>query len=205
MPSEVTQSDKRNNQTVELANGKERNLLGGMGLRDVTLAGVFPRDRNHAKGKNYTAIPTGHKCESIIENMMKRNNGVIRVVYTGRFSGTYTIEEFQHDPQPGGYIKYSILLKAYARPKLKIKRKKKSKKMINKKNKKIKKTKTARGIGRNNTTQVYFVKKGDTLSSIAKKITGDSSNYIAIANQNGIVSNPAGAIPKKKLVITIDN
>lgn len=46
----------------------------------------------------------------------------------------------------------------------------------------------------------YVVKQGDTLWLIAKKITGDGSNYKAIAQKNNI-TNPDKIYVGQKLVI----
>ena len=52
------------------------------------------------------------------------------------------------------------------------------------------------------TSMTYTVKKGDTLPKIAKKCTGSSANYRAIANQNGI-ANPTNIKVGQRLVIKV--
>ena len=49
-------------------------------------------------------------------------------------------------------------------------------------------------------TESYTVKSGDTLWLIAKKVTGDDSNYKAIAQKNNI-TNPDKIYVGQKLVI----
>ena len=186
LPSEFSFSDGNNNETVNLLGLRgDINLLGNRQLRTISLSGTFPKDKNHViHGKQYKNIPTGHQCIIRIMTMIRKNGGVVSFLATGVTKGKFTIESFNHQLNPGGSYSYSITLKQYVKPHLVIKRKKKAKSKVNKTVNKLETVKTKR-ISKEIKT-MYTVKQGDTLSSIAKKMTGSSNNYIAIMNMNNL-------------------
>ena len=196
LPNEFTISDGNNNTTVNLVGKRgDINFTGNRQLRTITLSGTFPKDKNHVKGKQYSKIPTAHRCVQIIMEMLRENGGVVYFLATSVTKGHFTIESFEHSIGQGGHYTYSLSLKLYVKPKLKLKRKKGSKKVTSK----ITKYDGKRQSKQLKTVTV-IVKKGDTLSAIAKKYTGSASNYLAIAKQNNI-SNPNKLKIGQKLVI----
>lgn len=204
LPSEFSVSDGNNNETVNILGKRgDINLLGNRQLRTITLSGTFPKDNSHVlHGKQYNNIPTGHNCIIRIMTMLRTNSGIVSFLATGVTKGTFTIESFTHSLNAGGYYSYSLTLKQYVKPKLVIKRKNNGKTTVNNTKKVIKAS--GKRVSKETKTTVYVVKKGDTLSQIAKKLTGDSNNYMAIANQNNI-KNPHLIYPNQKLVIKIDS
>lgn len=200
---EMEFTDGNNNTVVNVLGVRgDVNLLGNRQLRGLTLTGTFPKDAKHAlQGLQYSNPPPGHKCVLRIMKMLRHNGGLVYFIATGVTRGKMTIESFSHKPTAGGHYAYTIELKQYVKPKLTIKRKNKSKSTVNT-SKKISKTSTKRSTKSVKTT-TYVVKKGDTLSAIAKKYTGSSNNYLAIAKQNGI-SNTNKLSIGQKLVIKVD-
>lgn len=109
-------------------------------------------------------------------------NDPVHVTVTGtNINMQATIETFNYSEQDGtGDVYYTIELKQYRKPSMISPAKK-----VNKNSTKIKMGNTRRTKKPVKTT-TYTIKSGDSLYSIAKKITGDGNNCYAIANQNNI-------------------
>jgi LysM repeat protein len=166
------------NTTVNINSFGKINLIGKRGLKTLSLSCFFP---NHKYGfVQYKGFPKPYACVKLIESWMGKP---VRVTITGTdINGEYAIESFNHSEQDGtGDVYYTIELKEYRRPSLKTKKKK----TMSKKDTKIQKPSTKRAT-KSAKTITYTIKKGDTLSGIAKRKTGDMANVYAIANQNGI-------------------
>lgn len=194
LPSSFEKTLQRQNETVNITNYGEVNLIGKSGLDTITLSSFFP---NKQYGfVQYAGYPKPYDCIKLLNSWM---DNPIRVTITKTdINMLSTIESFTHSEQDGtGDVYYSIELKKYRKPSIEKKGKSKvsktSTKIIipeNKRNQKLFKSTT------------YIVKKGDTLMSIAKKLTGSNDNYRAIANQNNI-KNIKSLKPGQKLVIKI--
>lgn len=184
-----------NNTTVNVNDIGEINLLGKRNLKTISLASFFP---NHKYDFcQYTGFPKPKECIKIVENM--KNSGVLRLIMTGTpIHMDCTIESFVYGENDASKdINFSIEFKEYR----KIRLSKNNDDKVNKDSKNISVTNTKRSSKTVKSTS-YTVKKGDTLASIAKKLTGKSSNYIAIANQNDI-ENPNNIYVGQKLVIKV--
>lgn len=194
-PPEYELASTINNTVVNVNSIGEINLLGKRNLKTISLASLFP---NHEYDFcQYTGFPKPKECVKRIEKI--KNNGVLRLKMTGTpVNMNCTIESFTWGENDGTKdINFTIELKEYRKIEI-----------ISKKNLTINKsTKTISKLSTKRTTKTvksttYTVKKNDTLCTIAKKLTGSSSNYIAIANQNNI-SNPNKIYVGQKLVIKV--
>lgn len=197
LPPSIEIGNTMLNTTVNIINLGEVNLIGKKGLTTVTLSSFFPNHKYmFAQYKKNLRSPS--ESVHLIQSWM---NNPIKVIITSMLNMEMTIESFTYSQQDSsGDINYTIELKEYKKPKLKIK-KSKSNNTVNKKSKTVQSVETKRKT-KNVESTTYIVKSGDTLSTIAKKLTGSSSNYRAIANQNHI-SNPSKIAVGQKLVIKV--
>lgn len=192
LPSSIEIGNTMQNTSVNITEFGEVNLIGNKGLRTLTLSAFFPK-QSYSFIQNSDA-PSPKECVELILSWM---SNPIRVLITGIVSMSMTIESFQYSKQDRtGDIYYSLELKEYKNPKVKPKHH-----TVNKNSKKIQSVETVRESKKLKTVE-YEVKKGDTLSVIAKKLTGSSANYMAIANQNNI-TNPNKIVVGQKLVIKV--
>lgn len=194
-PPEYELASTINNTVVNVNSIGEINLLGKRNLKTISLASLFPKHKYDFC--QYSKFPKPKECVKIIEQM--KNNGVLRLKMTGTpIKMECTIESFIWGENDGTKdINFSIELKEYR----KIHLRGKKNHTVNKSTKTISTTGTKRTTKTVKST-IYIVKKNDTLSMIAKRLTGSSSNYIAIANQNNI-KNPNKIYVGQKLVIKI--
>lgn len=192
LPSSIEIGNTMQNTSVNISKLGEVNLIGNRGLRTLSISSFFPK-RKYSFIQN-SDLKSPKEYVELIKSWM---DNPIRVIITGIVSMSMTIESFQYSKQDAtGDIHYTLELKEYRNPKIKPKRL-----TMDKKSKKIQKVETIRELKRIKSV-TYEVKKGDTLSSIAKKLTGSATNYMAIANQNNI-SNPNKIIVGQKLVIKV--
>lgn len=184
-----------NNTTANVVSIGEVNLLGKRNLKTIPLASFFPNQ--YYDFCQYSNFPKPNECVKIIEEM--KNNGVAQLIMTGTpIKMDCTIEKFSWGENDGTKdINFSLELKEYR----KIVIKSNQKNSINKKSQKVSTVSTKRSTKAIKST-TYTVKGNETLCTIAKKITGSSSNYIAIANQNNI-TNPNKLHIGQKLVIKV--
>lgn len=196
LPSGYEISRSINNTEVNITNYGTVNIIGNKGLRSTTLSSFFP---NHEYNfVQYKGFPKPKECVKLIESWI--NNPIEYIVTGTNINMIMTIEEFTYSEQDGsGDIYYSLALKEYVIPKLTIKKKVE---ISSKKSKKVKVEKNVKRPTKTVKTTTYVVKHGDTLSSIAKKLTGNANNYRAIANQNNI-KNVNRIYVGQKLVIKI--
>lgn len=179
LPAEYQIEESHNNQSTIITAVGEINVIGKRNLRTVTLSSFFPAQKYSFL--QYQNIITPSKAVSLFEKM--KQNGVLTLIITGskKISMECTIENFIYGQNDGtGDINFEIELKEYRKI-----GKSKTNNIPNKTTTKITKPSTKRTT-KVVKSQTYIVKKGDTLPKIAKKLTGDSSNYRAIANQNNI-------------------
>lgn len=178
LPSSFTIEKTMDNKTVNIVSLGEVTRIGKRNLATITLDSFFPR--NEETYAQYSGYPKPEKCVSIITSMM---DAPVRLIIVGAgINMLATIESFSHgDMDQVGNVAFTIALKWQRTPKLKkVKMTTKTKTT-----KKIKKTTTKRTTKKVKSKTVT-VKKGDTLTKIAKRETGSADNYRAIANQNGI-------------------
>jgi LysM repeat protein len=192
LPANFEESLAQQNTTVNINSYGEVNLIGKRGLKTLSLSSFFP---NHKYGfVQYKGFPKPYVCVKLIESWIGKP---VRATITGTdINGEYTIESFNHSEQDGtGDVYYTIELKEYRRPSLKTKKKR----TMSKKDTNVQKPSTKRAT-KSTKTITYTVKKGDTLSSIAKRQTGDMANVYAIANQNGIKNVNVISVGKKLVI-----
>ena len=163
------------NTVVNIVSLGEINLLGKTGLRSITLSSFFPaQDYSFAKADRREPDYYIDKLEK-----WRKGNTIIRFIINGVINMQCTMESFSWGQQDGtNDIYYDIKLKEYRT----VSTKKRTQK-------KIKATK-------------HKIKKGDTLSRIAKKYYGKSSatyrNKIYKANKK-IIKNKS-KLPKGKKI-----
>lgn len=209
LPSEYELSSENNNQTVDINAYGEVALLGKRKLKTLSLSSFFP-----AKKQTFTTGTYFVKPQDYIKTMQYfRDHAPFRCIITGSKAVNMlcTIESFAWGENDGtGDVTFTVELKEYRKPSIKKVKKKRSKqgkktkisvKKATKTSKKITKVSSNRS-SKSVESMIYIVKKGDTLPKIAKKCTGSSANYRAIANQNGI-SNPAKIKVGQRLVIKV--
>ncbi len=186
----------QNNTEVNITNYGPVNVIGKRNLGTTELQSFFP---NKSYGfAQYSGYPEANECVSLINGWM---DNPVRYIVTGTsINLLMTIEEFTHAEQDGtGDIYYTISLKEYRIPNATPVKKQESKT-----SKTITKLNTAREVKKVAST-TYTVKTGDSLSLIAKRLTGNANNWRAIYNQNRsmIGGNPNSIKPGQKLVIKV--
>ena len=197
IPSEYEVTSESNNTQVNINSLGEINLLGKRKLKNVSFSSFFPYQPYSFC--QHTAFPSPKGSVELIEKM--KNNGVVRLTMTGtQINMDCTIESFVYGENDGTKdINFTLDFKEYSKGKTKTKKKKET---VSKK--KVKQVSTSRQAKKVKST-TYTVKKGDSLTKIAKKITGSSANWKAIYNQNKSVigGNPNLLHPGQKLVIKV--
>ncbi|MGN6713430.1 LysM peptidoglycan-binding domain-containing protein [Anaerocolumna jejuensis] len=194
LPPSIEPSVSMQNTSVNITNYGEINLIGKRGLKTLSLSSFFPKQKYNFV--QYKDFPSPKACISLIDSWM--DNPVRLIITDANINMLVTIESFNHAaPDANGDVYFTLELKEYKKPTFK----KKAKSAVNKTSKTVQKAETQRESKKVKST-TYTVKSGDTLSQIAKRLTGDSANYKAIANQNGI-SNPGKIAAGQKLVIKI--
>lgn len=196
LPPSIGLQLQYNNTEIDITNYGKVNLIGNRGLASTTVSSFFPAHKYNFV--QYSNFPNPKKCIKIIKKMM--GNPIQYIVTEININMSMTIEEFTYsEDDSSGDIKYTLTLKEYRIPKI---GKKKERTQIDRTSKKIDKIHAQRRMCKPIRTTMYTVKKGDTLCVIAKRTTGSSSNYRAIANQNNI-KNPNKIYVGQKLVIKV--
>lgn len=174
-PKSFDVSVAHKNTVVNIVSLGEINLLGKTGLRSITLSSFFPAQ------DYYFAKADRKEPDYYIEKLEKwrKSNTIIRFIINGVINMQCTMESFSWGQQDGTKdIYYDITLKEYRT----VSTKKRTQK-------KVKATK-------------HKIKKGDTLSRIAKKYYGKSGatyrNKIYKANKK-IIKNK-NKLPKGKTI-----
>lgn len=196
LPSEYSLVSTSNNTQVVINQLGEINLIGKRKLYNISLSSFFPYQQYDFC--QYTTFPTPQESVDIIETM--KNNGVLRLTITGTpISMDCTIESFTWGENDGTKdINFTLEFKEYR--KVTVKQSQTRETVTNN----ITTTATQR-TSKSVTSTTYTVIKGDNLSKIAKNVTGSSSNWQAIYNQNKSVigSNPNLIYPGQRLTISI--
>lgn len=201
LPESFEYSASQNNPTVNIESLGEIPVLGKRNLKTLSFESIYPAQSYDFCDCAPTLDP--YDFANKILKMRKAGKPVSFVDTDGK-SMKCTIETFTYGESDGtGDLAYTMDFREYRKPVVKktksatpkVKRRKKDL------NKRISKTETSRG-GRSVSTTSYTIKQGDTLCAIAKRLTGSSANYRAIANQNQI-ANPNRIYPGQKLVIKV--
>ena len=189
-PPEYEVSREANNTEVTRYGKGPAVLMGNTGLQAISFSSFFPNQaypfnqyQESYQLSNGATVSLGTP-EGFISLIEAWRDGPVTLIITGYINGLYTIESFSNKgPDACGDIDYSISFKKYEKPTYTAPAVQTA--SSNKVNSKSgsKGNKTSRQTKSTKTTK-YTVKKGDTLSGIAKKITGNSSNWKAIYTQN---------------------
>ncbi len=201
LPESFEYNATSNNPTLNIESLGEISIIGKRNLKTLSFESIYP-----AQEYDFCdCTPEMEPYEFVNQVLALRSSGKpVRFIDTGGKSMKSTIESFTYGESDGtGDLTYSIEFREYRKPKIKKTKPKVPTKTKSKKdsNKNISKPETNRD-SKKVKTMTYVVKKGDTLSAIAKRFTGNAANYRAIANQNKI-SNPNRIYPGQKLVIKI--
>lgn len=191
LPSEYKVQGSRGIETVNINAVGETDLGGMRGLRTVSFSSFFPK-RYDASYCEFRGIKNPQRYVKQIEQMM--NNGIVKLIITGTdINFPCRISSFEWGEDDGtGDIRFSIALKEH-------------RKIAISQSSVVAESATATQTASEDTSakdtakredtrekpKTYTIKRGDCLSSIARKLTG-SSDWHALYEQNkGIIgSNP---------------
>ena len=198
VPAEYTVTSEQDNTSVTVCNLGEVTLRGKRKLQQISFSSFFPRhyDSVYCDVRSKSPITMVKKVEK-----MKRA-GSVKLIITGILSMKVTIESFEWGENDGtGDISYTLSMKEYRTVSIP------ASVLV-----KEQPAQPAAAGGDGGTsgrdqpettgTQSYTVKSGDSLSAIARKLTG-STNWQAIYEQNKAVigSNPNMIKPGQVLTI----
>ena len=198
VPAEYTVTSEQDNTSVTVCNLGEITLRGKRKLQQISFSSFFPRqyDSGYCDVRSKSPITMVKKVEK-----MKRA-GSVKLIITGVLSMKVTIESFEWGENDGtGDISYTLSMKEYRTVSIPAS-------VLGKEQPAQPATSGSDGgtSGRDQPettgTQSYTVKSGDSLSAIARKLTG-STNWQAIYEQNKAVigSNPNMIKPGQVLTI----
>lgn len=200
LPSEYKVQSSQSNRSENIIGLGEVSLKGKRNLRTVSFSSFFPLHKNSSycrKGRILKPL----QYVNAIERM--KQVGTVKLVITGSpLRMTCTIESFEWGENDGtGDISYTISFKEYRH----ISASRSSVVQDNASGGQGVDTAQAQESQRTEpqrSTQEYTVKKGDTLTAIAKRLTG-SSNWKQIynANRSVIGGNPNRIYPGQRLII----
>ncbi len=196
LPSSYELNYSQKNTEVNITNFGTVNLIGNRNLATAELEAFFP-NKNY-NFIQYKGFPKPNICVEMIKKWMQ---APVRYIVTGaKINLLMTIEEFTYSEQDGsGDIYYTLSLKEY-----RVSKAIPQKRQPDKTSKKINKVAAQRETKKVSST-TYTVKPGDSLSIIAKRLTGSANNWRAIYNQNKSVvgGNPNKISVGQKLVIKV--
>lgn len=184
-PAEFTICKANQNQTLNINNIGEINILGKPGLATISLTSIFPA--HNYSFCEYYGFPAPYTCVRMIDDWRQKGQ-IIRLILTDTdINMTVAVETFEYGEKGGsGDVNFTLSLKEYRV--LKINSSPGSAAAV-----------LTRPAARE-ISKEYTIKSGDTLWMIAKTLTGNGANYAAIAKNNGI-KNPNLIYPGQKLVI----
>ena len=192
IPSSFEVNIPHQNTTVNINEIGEINLIGKTGLMNMTIESFFPNQKY-----NFCLYKDFNKPYEYIKQLLKwKDSGKpIRVIVTGTpINYAMAIESIVYSEiDATGDVYFTLELKEY--------------KFISTSTVKTTITKNGTTLTTPTTTREvkspptsYVVKQGDTLWLIAKKMTGEGSNYKTIAQKNNI-TNPDKLHIGQRLVI----
>lgn len=196
LPPGWSDTSTQNNTSVNINAIGEHTLIGKRQLRQPTFSSFFPKDT-----KRYGAKYKPKEYKEKIEKMKRK--GVVKLHLMDIYTIYATIDQFdtsEDEADPTGDIHYTITFKEYEYISTKVKTQKQKKQ---KAKKKAKTPKHGRQTPTTKRDKTYKIKRGDCLSSIAKKMYGDASQWRKIynANKKMIGNNPNLIYAGKTLVI----
>jgi len=191
LPSEYKVQGGRGMETVNIKAVGETDLGGMRGLRTVSFSSFFPKHYD-ASYCEFRGIKNPQRYVKQIEQMM--NGGIIKLIITGTaINFPCRISSFEWGEDDGtGDIRFSITLKEHR--KIAISQSSvvaESQATAQTASEDTSAKDTAKREDTREKPKTYTVKRGDSLSSIARKLTG-SSDWHALYEQNkGVIgSNP---------------
>ena len=181
LPSEYQVQSSQNNQSETIIGIGEVSLKGKRNLMTISFSSFFPLRRNSSYCRRGSILKPLQYVDAI-ERM--KQTGTVKLVITGSpIRMDCTIESFEWGENDGtGDIFYTLSFKEYRNVNA-------SKSSVVQGNGEAEAGITTSEQTRTEpkaSTQEYIVKKGDTLTSIAKRLTG-SSNWKPIYNANRAV------------------
>lgn len=188
LPSGYSVTSSQKNKVININALGDINLLGNRGLSEISFSSFFPYA--YQTYCEYYPIQTPKEYVDAIEAM--KQVGVVRLTITGTCINTMvTIENFQHAEEDGsGDIFYTLECKEYRLPNA---AEESSGSMA---------ADTSREMPPANETISYLVKKGDCLSSIAMRMTGNADwKTLYEQNKDVIGYNPNQLYPGQTLLI----
>lgn len=198
VPAEYTVTSEQDNTSVTVCNLGEVTLRGKRKLQQISFSSFFPRqyDSGYCDVRSKSPITMVKKVEK-----MKRA-GSVKLIITGVLSMKVTIESFEWGENDGtGDISYTLSMKEYRTVSIP------ASVLVKEQPAQPAAAGSDGGTsGRDQPettgTQSYTVKSGDSLSAIARKLTG-STNWQTIYEQNKAVigSNPNMIKPGQVLII----
>ena len=198
MPAEYTVTSEQDNTSVTVCNLGEVTLRGKRKLQQISFSSFFPiqYDSGYCDVRSKSPITMVKKVEK-----MKRA-GSVKLIITGVLSMKVTIESFEWGENDGtGDISYTLSMKEYRTVSIP------ASVLVKEQPAQPAAAGSDGGTsGRDQPettgTQSYTVKSGDSLSAIARKLTG-STNWQTIYEQNKAVigSNPNMIKPGQVLTI----
>lgn len=198
LPSSYTITSEQDNTSVTVCNLGEVTLRGKRKLQQVSFSSFFPMhyDASYCDGRSKSPISMVNKIEAM------KQAGSVKLIITGILAMKVTIESFEWgENDRTGDIAYTLTMKEYRTVSIPA-------------STLVKDSPTQPDPGNSGSgtsgrdqpettsTQSYTVKSGDTLSGIARKLTG-STNWKTIYEQNkGVIgSNPNMIKPGQVLTI----
>lgn len=190
-PAEFTISKGNQNQTVNINAVGEINIIGKPGLASISLASFFPAHNYYFC--QYQGFPSPYDCVQLIDSWKQSGKPIRLMITDADINMAMVIETFEYGEKAGSRdVNFALALKEFrfleiaaltpavpAGPPGRV---------------------AAARPANQEMPREYTVKPGDSLWMIAKRLTGNGSNYTAIAQKNGI-KNPDLIYPGQKLVI----
>ena len=191
-PSQFSLSVGNKNETVNVVDLGDVNLLGGEALASISLSSFFPAE--YAPYCAYRSIPEPYEAVKLLEQWRTSKKPLRLIITDTNINLLCAIESFEYGERGGSRdVYYTLSLKEYRYITIE---------------QVVSQPTAVLGVSdvRPNTKptpKTYTVKSGDSLSLIAKKVYDDSSKWQQIysANKDTIGSNPNLIYPGQKLVI----
>ena len=177
LPAGFNISVNQNNTTVDINALGEINLLGKKGLKKIGFSSFFP-----SKFYGFEQYTTYQKPYVYIKRLESWMSKPVQLIITGtNVNMTVTLEYFSYAEKDGtGDVYFDVEFMEYRKPKTA------TEKVVPGTNSTTIVPAVTLRLPKQVQTTTYTAKAGDTLPSIAKKLTGNASNAVVIANQNGI-------------------
>lgn len=202
LPSEYKVQGSRGIETVNINAVGETDLGGMRGLRTVSFSSFFPKHYD-ASYCEFRGIKNPQRYVKQIEQMM--NSGIVKLIITGTaINCPCRISSFEWGEDDGtGDIRFSITLKEHR--KIAISQSSvvaESQATTQTASEDTSAKDTTRREDTREKPKTYTVKRGDSLSSIARKLTG-SADWRALYEQNKSIIGSNPNLIKDGTVLTI--